>query len=451
MKKMVVFIACFLLLAMPTYAKEVIDLQDYSTCDSFGFCKTEVDINELTLSKDGKDFLKDVSSCEDVSCETSFDIEMSHPINNFRVEIKDKEKLIISGYITENTLWTADLGDVLLDPWWNYSVSGWSGNNVWESDEDSCGSAAGNQWFGLEIGIDNGLPVRLMTVRLYDTTVNTGWVGIFDSVTGSAIINTTDNASSVYTFNTTGGAYLEAGKVYHLITYSITRTSCTGNTPYAADDYNITAGLYCGTSAPETCTDLSGEIFAMGNITTQTYSTTAYTNYYETNLSLNGNASNITIDNQTELNMTANTNMTGLNVSLYLNGSYWNSGITNITNYTNLTTVYNYNITAYFFNASMNDTVTWWVNVTEYEAPPSNTTNMSYSICTASDTLYRRMAFISNETFTAYDFYDWCEFGCDNTTFSCNPPEYQQNVYMLGVIILFIIGMALVYNYGRRR
>jgi len=34
-----------------------------------------------------------------------------------------------------------------------------------------------------------------------------------------------------------------------------------------------------------------------------------------------------------------------------------------------------------------------------------------------------------------------CDWGCDNTTNTCNPPIYQQNLIILGIIIIVIVGL----------
>lgn len=104
----------FIIWATPTYAKETIDLQDYTDCDMFGNCITEVDINELDLSKDGKDLLKSIKK------DTPYDLNSSLDMVNFDISVKE-EKLIIKGKVRGNTYWLADFGSVMLDPWWNTS------------------------------------------------------------------------------------------------------------------------------------------------------------------------------------------------------------------------------------------------------------------------------------------------------------------------------------------
>lgn len=40
-----------------------------------------------------------------------------------------------------------------------------------------------------------------------------------------------------------------------------------------------------------------------------------------------------------------------------------------------------------------------------------------------------------------------CQFGCDNTTNSCNPPQYQVDLITFGIVISFIIGLIILFKY----
>ena len=44
-----------------------------------------------------------------------------------------------------------------------------------------------------------------------------------------------------------------------------------------------------------------------------------------------------------------------------------------------------------------------------------------------------------------------CLNGCDNSSAACNPTPYEANIGTMGIIIAIIIGMVLVYKFGRGR
>ena len=45
----------------------------------------------------------------------------------------------------------------------------------------------------------------------------------------------------------------------------------------------------------------------------------------------------------------------------------------------------------------------------------------------------------------------YCDWGCDNTTNSCNPPEYMQNVYNIIIVVIIIIFFAVLIAWAKRR
>jgi len=64
---------------------------------------------------------------------------------------------------------------------------------------------------------------------------------------------------------------------------------------------------------------------------------------------------------------------------------------------------------------------------------------------------------VINRTLMTSDGVSWyatfppCVFGCDNVTLSCNPPQYEANVFIMAIIIIIIIGCILVYRFARSR
>lgn len=122
--KILIPLLFFLLLTIPIYAeKEVIDLQDKTTCQFVSFemgdyCRTEVDINELDLNKDGKNLIKGLTNSNHAEYLANF----SDNIKTFDVRVLE-EKLIIEGYIKPATqnYFAYEFEEFILHPWWNSS------------------------------------------------------------------------------------------------------------------------------------------------------------------------------------------------------------------------------------------------------------------------------------------------------------------------------------------
>ena len=123
MKGKLVFIGVFILLmAMPVSAeKEIIDLQDKTYCKFVSFelgdyCRTEVDINELDLNKDGKNLIKGLTNDN----HKQYLSALNDTVTSFNVNVVE-EKLIIDGYIKQasQNYWLLEFEDFILDPWWN--------------------------------------------------------------------------------------------------------------------------------------------------------------------------------------------------------------------------------------------------------------------------------------------------------------------------------------------
>lgn len=135
--KIVVFLQVILvalgILSSITYAKETIDLQQYVSCD-FDTCTLSVDINELTLSPDAKNFLKNAKH-EDI---TSVLSDLPDSIKGFDYYIQDKEKLIVTADIepASQNYWFMEFETFILDPWFNSSYP-YRQNNTLYSPYDS--------------------------------------------------------------------------------------------------------------------------------------------------------------------------------------------------------------------------------------------------------------------------------------------------------------------------
>lgn len=413
------------------YAKESIDLNRYSSCSIDGYCKTEVDINELDLSKDGKDLLKSIDS------KTSYSIETSHSIDGFSIDIIDKEKLLITGHIMQNTYWTADLGEVLLDPWWNVTTNV-STNTTFTSIALSSGGTNNDDYNrrGILFTIDNDT-TKLYVKRHDDSTSSFAWLVFAGNK--SSYQNATYTASDYAVFNNT-----PAGSYY--ILNNITTGSGemfqndAASYPYASDIIHAVVGaIWRGNGAWNNYTTYYFEIEKV-IATTENDGTVA--TWYENHLYLNGTEGNVSFNTTDTINFTGTTNLTGATVLIYINDTLSANSTDSATNETNLTAGL-YNITGWFGNISTNESITWWATVSEY-VPPANLTGSYYKFCSDNNTLsyYNEYNF---QTDTLINRSSYCENGCDNITMSCNLPQYQQNLIIVVIfIVVGIIGYLIV-------
>lgn len=436
-----IFVVCFLAFGIPTMAREDIDLQDYTSCDSFGFCKTEVDINELDLSKDGKDLLKSIESDTPVSIETSDSIE------NFSIEIVDREKLLVTGHVYRNTYWTADFGDVFLDPWFNYTTYSWNYYN-WTNPASSCGTAAaGGNLFGVNLTTTSNNSF-ICWINIKATSSGFSWLLLTDSA-GNIVKNTTDLSSANFTLNATSCVAVNTSQIYRIVSNPTTRTSCSGvSFPYVTPAFSITHGVYCSSGNPATCSGLTGEIFEISSIGYKLNESSEVSIWYNTHLYLNGSESNVSINTANILNSTATTNLTGVTTLIYINGTLSANNTTTATNET-LLSLGMWNITAWIGNASTNGTITWWANVTTAPVTPSEV--VGYIYCFDNTTL-AHINVTNLQTDNVITYYEHCRNGCDNVTATCNQPQFIQDI--LNIVFWTVVVAIIVFagsKLGKRR
>lgn len=430
MKKMLLLGLCFMLLAIPTYAREDVNLQQWSSCSIDGYCRTEVDINELSLSKAGKDLLKDIDT------DTPYLFESDNVIQDFTIEILDKEKLIITGHITQNTYWTMLIDEVFLDPWWNTtSFDTWTMPSVsWTSH-----TASAQDYLGTNISLTETITIIAVKKHASSNPYGCHLVDSGENVVGSGsysgdVCTITGTFSDPYYYLVNN--YSSAGqpaRYYNSFTYP--NASDGGNFQMTACIINDGSWGNCG--ATQWWDFL--EINVTGSGTSL---------WYETYLYLNGNNTNITLDNATALNSTGTTNLTGLTVLIYINTTLSANNTTTAVNITNLSAGM-YNITAWIGNASTNSTLTRWANIT-YTAPAVVVANYSYTICSDNSTLYEHKAVYNNGSFSYNDTYTLCLNDCDNVSYSCEMPDYQEDFYGFLIVCGFFVGLAVVYKYLRR-
>lgn len=79
-----------------------------------------------------------------------------------------------------------------------------------------------------------------------------------------------------------------------------------------------------------------------------------------------------------------------------------------------------------------------------------NMTNVSIRYCYDNNTLIDQHTIIFNGIENSFYNPEHCLTGCDNVTMTCNPPEYQQNIIIFGVIFIVIIMCIIVFKRRRR-
>jgi hypothetical protein len=70
--------------------------------------------------------------------------------------------------------------------------------------------------------------------------------------------------------------------------------------------------------------------------------------------------------------------------------------------------------------------------------------------CSDNTTLAENITLLDGANQSQAYHYVNCKNGCDSITNECLPAEYQQNLYMLGIIIIIIIAMVLILKFARR-
>ncbi len=82
--------------------------------------------------------------------------------------------------------------------------------------------------------------------------------------------------------------------------------------------------------------------------------------------------------------------------------------------------------------------------------PVANIT-ISVDYCLDSNTLADIDFITINGVEHNFTYYRYCEYGCDNSTFICNPAQYVQNIYDIGIGAIFLVIIILIYKFSRRR
>ena len=439
-----VLIALFLAFALtfsPALALNI-DAQNTTSCDSLGNCKTEIDLTKF-LSAGAITTLKSVNLTTYLP---SLDVKLKTINYSYNAS-----KLIVAGKVLQNTYWTFDLKNgYVIDPWWNYTsynLTNWSITLDSQTNvEDATGFWTGIKFHTYKAG-------KLIEVQKYPGT-NYSNVGLQNS-THFFLSNATFSGNvAVFSYD------LVNNTDYYLIGWDSGARAKgvvdpAGTYPFTTAAIYVTASAY--SASPYTSyTDYTIKVFSIQKVVIQTNSSLNTSVWYDVALFLNGNQSNITIDSATALNATAWTNLTGLNVSLYNNGTLTNYGTTSATNISTLSAGL-YNITAYFVNnsnTSINATLTWWANMT-YTAPAAvSNISATYNInlnnapltCINSTHVARNTSFYVNGVMTPVAEVYYCPNGCDNATNSCKPDRWQVDMLAVGIFAAIIIIFAWIFK-----
>lgn len=447
MNKSMIFILGLIVLTTPVYAKEVVDLQQYSSCNIFGDCKTEVDINELSLTKDAKDFLKDLAT------DTPYDLASTKNITNFSIYIKDREKMIITGHITENTYWTVDFADITLDPYWNISTYGWGSNETTDitNPYTSAGSGGATYMRGFEYNTYG------QDFRVVKLCAEAG-IGISNATVSNAThicyaVSVTDECAEM-NCNVSADA-CDSGNCYMGMWsndnfYFYINNTAVSKYPINAGYFNITEDAQ-GTNYTHPVQGYPTNFMQTGHITIQPYTELNVSYYYTIDLYLNGTSANKSVMEDTTVNLSAvlGGNLSdSWNISIMVDNEEYaldEDAVENLTSFSAGT----YNITA---NASFNESITDFL-VTYFllvnATPIENAT--TYTICTDNETLFVNRSIKINGDINNTQEWIYCEYECDNITKSCNPSDYEASIYNFGILILAIVGFYLIYRFARSR
>lgn len=431
--KTFIFIALFAVLAIPTYAETTyIDAQKWTTCEA-GQCVTTVDLTKHMAALE----VTNVKATDLTASKPKLDSKLTEFNYKF-----DGNFLIVSGRVNKNTYWTFDLKNgYVVDPWWNITtVSAFAGVAV-PGPPATTSTVTDFKFFGMFF-------VAPSNDGYFHAHTNTNCTeAVLFADEGDALIETQAvDGSGFFNFTTllngTDSYYFGCGSSTE--TY-IRKYNYPYNYPFAG------AGL----SVTQRATNESGSwLFLDSTSSTDNFDYLYWANvteisiWYNTSLWLNNTQnSNITKDNSTALNSTAVTNLTGVTVLLWINDTLSGNNTTRVENLTNLS-VGLYNITAWFGNASTNDTLTYWANITAASAPVANLTGSYYSYCSDNNTLNYYNEY-NYQTDTLINRSTICVYGCDNVTFTCSPPQFVVDLLSYGVVAVFII--FIIWILKRRR
>jgi len=432
-----ILIGSLALLGSPIYAL-TIDAQPMTTCSALGFCKTIVDVSPYLTTKELDDFkisdyTKSLTALTYDKTEVAKPKEATDFIITYNGSIMTVSGNVLKG---ESAYWTLALTkDVLIDPWWNVTGTLYM-NNTLESIELSDGGINGDDYSYRGQLVTIGSDCSRLIVEKHSTST-VPFVRMYTTPNQTNVLNATYSGIYATFNNTTAGTYY----LLNNVTKGTDHMWQSDAASYTYTNGNVTAILATIRRVSGAWSNYTNYWFELESITCEiAYDGTSAT-WYENNLFLNGNESNITISTTTALNSTATTNLTGAYVAIWINDTL----SANSTNSANNTTTFSaglYNVTAFFGNTSTNETKTWWANITSAVSPPSSET-IAYIYCTDNTTL-GHINVTNLQTDSVITYYENCANGCDNTTASCSPSETEELLYTGGFAAFMLLVVIII-------
>lgn len=408
------FSITLLMLISPVFA---INIDAQSTT----FCLKENCITTVNLSN--------YMSYTDIISVKSFDLSNSKPEIDIKSGIKEfnykftGDSILLSGKITEgtNNYWNFDLKNgYVIDPWWNYTVSTEYLLELPSWDDNNQGGGA-NYW-GIAIKPNTTIELKSILIAPYCSDLNV--LQLYFCSNSSYIANSTKSGTR---FN------FSQPVLYPNVEYCIAGSSTLrtyGNDAFPVTDalhYNVTGSI--GGATPNAVrTDFGFSVIQV--VTTLSSETSTF---YENHLYLSGVEGNNTISNTTQLNSTLTSNLTDVPVLIYIDNVLSANSTETATNLTYLPEG-TYNITGFVGNTSTNETITYYATIT-YTAPVI----IGYVYCINNETL-AHINVTNLQTDNLISYYENCEYGCDNVTFSCFPAPFIQDL----ITFLILCGFAVI-------
>lgn len=433
-RKAVFLIALIALLGMPTMAYAVTyDAQKDTTCER-GYCITRV-------------YLPDFMPSGLITALKKVDLTPAKPVINAlltKFEYRfDGDYMVFNGTVTDSVYWTFNLGNgYVIDPYWNYTTYAYGANNTFNLTAiTGSDTSSDNYWRGIEF-----IPyINTTIVRAESYNVTSAFEDVrITNKSGTMICNYTSIVGNIANFNcnvTAGTAYylVMEGNGWKFYFHCGTAGACAYPRNSTAPDFYVNSSIQgANLASPTRNNDI---LMGVHKVVSRNITATDYSVYYTANLFLNGNETNITLDDTSNLNMTGATNLTGSTVLIYVNGTV-SANDTNSAENVTILPIGKWNITAWIGNASANSTVTLWATVFDTIYTRKTYCSDNYTLSTYNYT--------SIEDGSVFSYNEYCPNECDNVTYMCNPATYQQSMINIFIVIIVIVAVALVYRWSRR-
>lgn len=303
----------------------------------------------------------------------------------------------------------------------NTQVLNWFGNN----------QAGGSNYWGVVLEMNTSRYIKSVGWALYTLPNNN--VSIYDS-TGTIIAST---IASGWQSNFSD-VILNSSQTYYISYLGSERTYAGATFPVTSSAYYSITACLGGPNWDSTRTDYG---WSVTNITTEEFIPPVIS-YTEINLTIDSLDQNKSVYDTDYVSLEANINVTGLPITLMINGSIVDNDFTTVS-YNDYFEPGLYNITS---NWTGNDTYPGSTSTLWLTSGFKPVANFSYNLCHDNNTLYRHATAWPNGTFNYTDEYVYCAYGCDNLTASCSPEPFIQDLTTFGVFLLFIAVCVIAYK-----